>query len=36
MTAFDAARNTYVRYDQGTGVWFQWDDVHQAWVAVQP
>ena len=29
---FDAARNTYVRFDQTTGVWFQWDDATQSWI----
>ncbi|HWJ60838.1 MAG TPA: RDD family protein [Acidimicrobiales bacterium] len=29
---FDPARNTYVRYDQASGTWFQWDDAQQAWV----
>ncbi|MGN6696088.1 MAG: RDD family protein [Aquihabitans sp.] len=32
---FDPSRNTYVRYDQGSGVWFQWDDATQAWVPAQ-
>jgi len=32
---FDPSRNTYVRYDQGSGVWFQWDDAAQAWVPAQ-
>jgi uncharacterized RDD family membrane protein YckC len=32
---FDPSRNTYVRYDQGTGLWFQWDDITQSWVPAQ-
>lgn len=32
---FDPARNTYVRYDPASGVWFQWDDRTQAWVPVE-
>lgn len=32
---FDPSRNTYVRYDQGSGVWFQWDDRTQSWVPAQ-
>lgn len=32
---FDPARNTYVRYDQGSGIWFQWDDRTQAWIPAQ-
>lgn len=29
---FDPSRNTYVRYDQVSGVWFQWDDTTQSWI----
>jgi RDD family len=29
---FDPSRNTYVRYDQDSGVWFQWDDQDKAWI----
>ena len=29
---FDPSRNTYVRYDQDSGVWFEWDDASQTWV----
>lgn len=29
---WDPNRNAYVRYDQGSGVWFQWDEGTQAWV----
>lgn len=29
---FDPTRNTYVRYDQTSGTWFQWDDGSQSWV----
>ena len=32
---FDPARNTYVRYDPASGVWFQWDETTQAWVPTQ-
>ena len=32
---FDPSRNTYVRYDQASGVWFQWDDLTQSWVPAQ-
>lgn len=32
---FDPSRNTYVRYDQSSGVWFQWDDRTQAWVPAE-
>jgi uncharacterized RDD family membrane protein YckC len=32
---FDPSRNTYVRYDQASGLWFQWDDVTQAWIPAQ-
>jgi len=32
---FDPSRNTYVRYDQASGIWFQWDDAAQAWVPAQ-
>ncbi|MFN8019785.1 MAG: RDD family protein [Acidimicrobiales bacterium] len=32
--AWDPARNAYVRYDQGSGVWFRWDDAQQAWLPV--
>jgi hypothetical protein len=32
---FDPARNTYVRYDQTSGAWFQWDDVASAWVPIR-
>ena len=32
---FDASRNTYVRYDQGSGAWFQWDDRSQSWIPAQ-
>lgn len=32
---FDAARNTYVRYDQVSGTWFQWDDRTQTWIPAQ-
>ncbi|WP_426572485.1 RDD family protein [Aquihabitans sp. McL0605] len=31
---FDPARNTYVRYDQVSGSWFQWDDRTASWVAL--
>lgn len=29
---WDAARNAYVRYDQASGLWFQWDEAAQSWV----
>lgn len=32
---FDPSRNTYVRYDQSSGVWFQWDDTTQSWITAQ-
>lgn len=32
---FDPSRNTYVRYDQSSGVWFQWDDRTQSWIPAQ-
>ena len=32
---FDPSRNAYVRYDQASGVWFQWDERTQAWVPAQ-
>jgi len=32
---FDPSRNTYVRYDQVSGNWFQWDDTSQSWVPAQ-
>ena len=32
---WDQARNTYVRYDPASGVWFQWDDANQSWVPTQ-
>lgn len=32
---WDPARNAYVRYDQASGVWFQWDEGQQAWVPAQ-
>lgn len=32
---FDPSRNTYVRYDQASGVWFQWDETTQTWVPAQ-
>jgi uncharacterized RDD family membrane protein YckC len=32
---WDPSRNAYVRYDQTSGVWFQWDDAQQAWVPAQ-
>jgi uncharacterized RDD family membrane protein YckC len=30
---WDQSRNAYVRYDQASGNWFQWDDRSQAWIA---
>jgi uncharacterized RDD family membrane protein YckC len=32
---WDPSRSAYVRYDQTSGVWFQWDDAQQAWVPAQ-
>lgn len=32
---FDPSRNTYVRYDQASGTWFQWDERSQSWVPAQ-
>lgn len=32
---WDPARNAYVRYDQTSGVWFQWDEGQQAWIPAQ-
>lgn len=29
---WDHNRNAYVRYDQHSGLWFQWDEAAQAWV----
>lgn len=33
---FDASRNTYVRYDQISGVWFQWDEATRSWIPAAP
>lgn len=32
---WDPSRNTYVRYDPASGVWFQWDEQTQSWIPAQ-